>query len=80
MKRIIELEVGKIVSLLEVVRKRKLQSFGDVVGQSGDSLRKTTLEGMGDVKRSRGRPEKNCLINDDNIYVCSKVFIVKKSS
>ena len=37
-KNLIELEVGKIVNLLEVVRKRELQWFGHVVRQSGDSF------------------------------------------
>ena len=62
-KRIIELEVGKIVSLLEMVRKRKLQWFFHVVRQSGDSFAKITMEGMVDGIRSRGRLEKSCLIN-----------------
>ena len=49
----IELEVGKIVNLLEVVRKRNLQWFGHVVRQGADSLAKTILEGMVDCNRSR---------------------------
>ena len=57
-KNCIELKVRKMVNLLEVVRKRKLQWFGHVVRQNGDSLAKTILEGMVDGKRSRGRPEK----------------------
>ena len=62
-KNRIELEVGKIVNLLEVVRKMKLQWFGHVVRQRGDSLVKTILEGMIDGKRSRGRPEKSWMNN-----------------
>ena len=62
-KNRIELEVGKIVNLLEVIRKRKLQWFGHMVRQSGDSLGKTILEGMVDGKRSRGRPEKSWMNN-----------------
>ena len=53
-----ELEVGKIVNLLEVVRKRKLKWCGYVVKQGVGSLPKTILEDMVDGKRSRGRPEK----------------------
>ena len=62
-KNHIELEVGKIVNLLEVVRKMKLQWFGHVVRQSGDSLAKTIFEGMVDGKKSRGRPEKSWMNN-----------------
>ena len=62
-KNRIELEVGKVVNLLEVVRKRKLQWFGHVVRQGADSLAKTILEGMVDGKRNRGRPEKSWMNN-----------------
>ena len=62
-KNRIELEVGKVVNLLEVVRKRKLQWFGHVVRQGADSLAKTILEGMVDSKRNRGRPEKSWMNN-----------------
>ena len=55
----IDLEVGKIVNLLEVVRKRNLQWFGRVVRQGADSLAKTISYGMADGKRSRGRPKKS---------------------
>ena len=41
-----------------MVRKRKVQWFGNVVRQGADSLAKIILEGMVDGKRSRGRPEK----------------------
>ena len=58
-KNRIELEVGKIVNLLEVVRKRKLQLFGNVVRQGGDSVVK--YERMVGGKRDRGRPEKSCM-------------------
>ena len=37
-KNLIELEVGKIVNLLEVLRKRELQWFGHAARQSGDSF------------------------------------------
>ena len=54
-KKRIELEAGKIVNLLELVRKRKIQWFGLVVRLSGDSLGKIILQGMVDGKRNRGR-------------------------
>ena len=53
-KNRIELEVGRIVNLLEVVRKRELQWFGHAARQSGDSFAKTLLEGIFNGKRSRG--------------------------
>ena len=40
--------------MLEVVRKRKLQWFGQVVRQGADSLAKTILKSMVDGKRNRG--------------------------
>ena len=58
-KNRIELEVGKVVNLVEVVRKRKLQWFGHVARQGADSLAKIILEG----KRNRGRPEKSWMNN-----------------
>ena len=59
----IELEVGKIVNLIEVVRKRMLQWFGYVVRQGAYSLAKTLLEGMADGKGSKGGPEKSWMDN-----------------
>ena len=56
-KNCIELEVGKTVNLIEVVRKRMLKWYGHVVRKSGNSLVKSILEGMVDGKRSRVRPE-----------------------
>ena len=53
MKRFTVLEAGKIVRLLEEVRKRKIQWCGHVIRQSGDSLSKIILEGMVDGKGSR---------------------------
>ena len=45
------------------MRKRKLQCFGHVVRQSGESLAKTVLEFMVGGKRSRSRLEESSLIN-----------------
>ena len=51
--------MGKIVHLLEAVRRRKIQWFGHVVRLGADSLEKTILKGMVDGIRSRSRPEKS---------------------
>ena len=74
-----ELKVGRIINLLDVVGKRMLQWFGHVVKQSVDSLARAILEGMVDCKCSRGRPEKSWMINIIKWTGVKVVELIKKT-